>query len=250
MDVVKTARRNGPLRTTTGRDDGRPPTRREMYAESTRRSLLDIGFRLFAERGFMAVSAEELVGEAGLTRGALYHHFDGKRGLFEAVFVELEERAARRIAGAMAACGTGAGGEDGRAAAGETGAVNLWAQALAGVEAFLDVCAEPDFREIVLIQGPIALGWERWRELDQRHLGVMLLDGVKTLIAAGLLRPHSAELTAAALYGALTEISLATARSADPAAVAAEREDAVRLVRTLLEGLRAAPLTHAPDSCP
>src|SRR5690349_7544355 len=58
--------------------------------ESTRAALIASGRRLFASQGYDAVAAEQIVEDAGVTRGALYHHFDGKAGLFEAVFLEIE----------------------------------------------------------------------------------------------------------------------------------------------------------------
>ncbi|NBM17948.1 TetR/AcrR family transcriptional regulator [Streptomyces sp. GC420] len=194
--------------------------RREQYAESTRRALLDTGLGLFTERGYANVSAEELVRAAGLSRGALYHHFErGKQGLFVAVFEELEVRASRRVRDAMA------------------GESDPWRRALAGVEAFLAICTDPDYREIVLLQGPIALGWQRWRELDQRHLHGQLRAGLAALRDLGLVQDHPTDLMAAAVYGALTEISVAIATADDPARA---RERAGLLVRSLLEGLRTA----------
>ncbi|GAA4472784.1 TetR/AcrR family transcriptional regulator [Rhodococcus olei] len=191
--------------------------RRAQYAESTRRALLDAGVALFVERGYGTVSAEELVATAGLTRGALYHHFDGKQGLFEAVFEEQEERAAQRVVAAMAAH------------------QDVWRRHSAGLDAFLAICAEPDYREIVLLQGPVALGWDRWRELDRRHLGGLVLDDVRALRESGAIRPHPDELVAAAVFGAITEISLAAVRAADPALA---REQAARVILELLSGLR------------
>ncbi|MBO2454080.1 TetR/AcrR family transcriptional regulator [Actinomadura barringtoniae] len=191
-------------------------SRRELYAEETRRTLVETGRERFLEHGYLAVSAEDLVRGTGLSRGALYHHFEGKEGLFQEVFEEQEERAAQRIAAAM------------------TGKDDPWEQALAGVDAFLDVCAERDYRELVLLQGPIALGWHRWRELDQRHLGGLLVAGIQSLIDAGVLQDHPAELLAAALYGGLTEISLRIADAGDPATA---RRDAGVLARSLLEGV-------------
>ncbi|MBO2466172.1 TetR/AcrR family transcriptional regulator [Actinomadura violacea] len=191
-------------------------SRREQYVESTRAALLDTGRRHFTERGFADVSAEELVRAAGLTRGALYHHFDGKQGLFQAVFEEYEDQAAQRIAAAMAA----AGGDP-------------WQRAIAGVRAFLDICAEPGYRQIVLLQGPIALGWPRWRELDQRYLGALLEDGLTAVL--GTAPAHPLPLTAAAVYGALTELALTIADAADPAQA---RDQAVQLAAAMLKGVR------------
>jgi AcrR family transcriptional regulator len=192
---------------------------RDQYAQNTRRALLETGLEFFVERGYARVSAEELVRAAGLTRGALYHHFDGKQGLFAAVFEEQEERAAHRIAEAMASS------ED------------TWRRVLTGLDTFLDVCGDRDYREIVLVQGPIALGWERWRELDHRYLGGLLLAGIQELLDAELIRSHPAEMLSAALYGALNEIALTVARAEDSVSA---REQAGRLVRTLLTGMRPA----------
>ncbi|MCT7350672.1 TetR/AcrR family transcriptional regulator [Streptomyces sp. 15-116A] len=191
-------------------------TVREKYAENTRRALLDTGLRLFTERDFASVSAEELVRTAGLTRGALYHHFEGKPGLFEAVFEELERQASERIRAEIAAV------PDPRE------------RAYRAVDAFLDVCAEHAYRHIVLQQGPIALGWQRWRELDQLHLGGLVLDIVDAALAAGRLRPHPANLVARAFYGALTELSITITETDEPEQA---RTQAAALVRDLIGGV-------------
>lgn len=188
-------------------------TVREKYADNTRRTLLDTALRLFSERDYADLPAEELVRTAGLTRGALYHHFDGKRGLFEAVFENLERTAAQRIRSAI-----------------DTISDPL-ARVDRGVAEFLDICAEDAYRHIVLSQGPIALGWQRWRELDQRHLGGLVLDAVRNLLDARVIRPYPAELIARAFYGALTELSLTIAETGD------SRTEATRLVHDLLGGL-------------
>ncbi|TYB49457.1 TetR/AcrR family transcriptional regulator [Actinomadura chibensis] len=188
--------------------------RRERYVESTRAALLDTGRRFFAERGFGGVTAEEVVRAAGLTRGALYHHFAGKQGLFEAVFEDLEARAASGITEAMAR-------EDAP-----------WERARAGVRAFLEICSDPEYREIVLLQGPIALGWARWRELDQRYLGALLADGLTALVGDSEARPIA--LTTAAFYGALTELALSVADADDPERA---RDQALRLIEAMLGGL-------------
>ncbi|MFE6856100.1 TetR/AcrR family transcriptional regulator [Streptomyces sp. NPDC057674] len=189
---------------------------RDTYAENTRRVLLETGLRLFTERDFSAVPAEELVREAGLTRGALYHHFNGKPGLFEAVFEEQEQRAALRISSAIASL------------------TDPIERADRAVHAVLDVCTDPVYRHIVLQQGPIALGWPRWRELDQQHLGGVLLGIVEAALEAGRMRPHPAALIAGAFYGALVELAFMIAESDDPGQA---RDQAVSLVADLIGGL-------------
>lgn len=189
---------------------------REKYAETTRQTLLDTALRLFAERDYAELSAEELVRAAGLTRGALYHHFDGKRGLFEAVCDDLQSQAAQRIRTAINAV------------------TDPLERVDRGVAEFLDVCAEDRYRHVVLQQGPIALGWQRWRELDHHHLGGLIFDAVQTLLDAALIQPYPAELIAGAFYGALGELSLTIAEADDPHQV---RSQATRLVHDLLGGL-------------
>ncbi|MFE0654618.1 TetR/AcrR family transcriptional regulator [Streptomyces sp. NPDC059534] len=191
-------------------------TLREKYAENTRRALLATGLRLFTERDYASVSAEELVRTAGLTRGALYHHFGGKPGLFEAVFEELERQATKRIRVAI------------------TPVPDPRGRAYRAVDAFLDVCAEHAYRHIVLQQGPIALGWQRWRELDQLHLGGLVLDIVNAALNAGRLRPHPANLVAIALYGALTELSITVAETEEPDQAQMQAAD---LIRNLIDGV-------------
>ncbi|QQC87249.1 TetR/AcrR family transcriptional regulator [Streptomyces alfalfae] len=191
-------------------------TLRERYAENTRRTLLDTGLCLFTERDYADVSAEELVRTAGLTRGALYHHFNGKPGLFEAVFEELERQATRDIRAAIAPV------------------ADLRERAYRAVDAFLDICAEHAYRHIVLQQGPIALGWQRWRELDQLHLGGIVLDIVNAALDAGRMRPHPAALVARAFYGALTELSITITEADEPEKA---RAQAAELVRDLIAGV-------------
>ena len=113
-----------------------------------------------------------------------------------------------------------------------------WRAAITGIDTFLDICVEPDYREIVLLQGPIALGWYRWRELDQRHLGGLLIAGAQMLINAGLIQDHPAELLAAAMYGSLTEISLRIADATDPATARGQAGD---LAHALLTGIATTP---------
>ena len=187
---------------------------RDVYAENTRQTLLDTGRRLFAERDYATLSAEELVRSAGLTRGALYHHFDGKRGLFEAVLDEAERCAAQRI----------------RAAISTTS--DPMQRIVRGIAEFLDICADPGYQRIVLLEGPAALGWRRWRELDHTHLGSMVVEEMQALLDAGLIEPYPADLVAGAIYGALTELSLTIADAGGRA-----HPQATDLIHHLLMGL-------------
>ncbi|AYF77347.1 TetR/AcrR family transcriptional regulator [Nocardia yunnanensis] len=196
---------------------------RDKHVENTRRTLLETGARLFAEREYADLSAEELVRAAGLTRGALYHHFDGKKGLFEAVLDDLEQQAAQRIRVAI------------------DSSADPVERVERAMETFLDICTEPAYRHIVLLQGPIALGWQRWREVDQRHLSGLVAEGAQRLLDAGDIQPHPPELLAGAFYGALTEMSLIIAESDD---LALSRARAAKLARAMLGGLITGTTRH------
>ncbi len=196
---------------------------RDKHVENTRQALLETGARLFAEREYADLSAEELVRAAGLTRGALYHHFEGKKGLFEAVLDELEQQAAQRIRAAIDSSADPLEGVD------------------RAMEAFLDICTEPAYRHIVLLQGPIALGWRRWREIDQHHLSGLVVEAAQHLLDAGQIQPYPPELLARAFYGALTEMSLTIAESDD---LALSRARAAELARAMLGGLITSTAPH------
>jgi AcrR family transcriptional regulator len=107
----------------------------------TRAALIAAARRLFAERGYAEVGTEEIVREAGVTRGALYHHFDGKRELMRAVYEQLEEELSRQFAESVT-----------------PGAEPL--QVLReGAETFLDQCLEREVQQIALLDAPAVLGW-------------------------------------------------------------------------------------------
>jgi AcrR family transcriptional regulator len=167
---------------------------------NTRAALMAAARRLFTERGYDAVSAEEIVRAAGVTRGALYHHFGGKRDLLEAVYERLEAESTERVA---------------RIVLGSELESPLEAMK-AGVEAFLDECAEPELQRIALHDAPAVLGWDRWREIAAAN-GLGLIEASLTAaIEAGEIRPLPVKPMAHLLMGALDEAAMLVARSEDP----------------------------------
>ncbi|HEX2095743.1 MAG TPA: TetR family transcriptional regulator [Solirubrobacterales bacterium] len=169
-------------------------------SEATRGSLVDAARRLFATRGYANVGTEEIVRAAGVTRGALYHHFADKRGLFEAVYEQLEAELTQRIAaGALAATGD-----------------SPLAAMRAGAEMFLQACAEPEAQRIVLLDGPAVLGWTRWREIGAQH-GLGLIEAtLQAAIEAGAIEAQPVRPLAHVLMGALDEAALLVATADDP----------------------------------
>ena len=178
--------------------------------------------RLFTERGYDAVSAEEIVRAAGVTLGALYHHFGGKRDLLEAVYKRLEAESTERVA---------------RIVLGSELDSPLEAMK-AGVEAFLDECAEPELQRIALHDAPAVLGWDRWREIAAAN-GLGLIEASLTAaIEAGEIRPLPVKPMAHLLMGALDEAAMLVARSEDPRS----RSEVTAVLLALLESF-AAPRT-------
>ena len=186
-------------------------------SEATRTALLEAARRLFAERGYAEVATEEIVRDAGVTRGALYHHFDGKRDLLAAVYEQLESEIAGGLADAV-----------------EPGAGPLETLA-AGAEMFLDHCLEPEVQQIVLLDAPAVLGWERWREIGARY-GLGLIEGLLAVgMQQGEIRSQPLQPLAHALLGALDEVAMFVARAEDPKAA---RVEAGETLAGLVEGLR------------
>jgi AcrR family transcriptional regulator len=175
-------------------------------SESTRAALITAARALFAERGYAGVGTEEIVRAAGVTRGALYHHFKGKRELFEAVYERIEVELAERIAGSALAAGTASPMEAMRA----------------GAEMFLAAATEPETQRIVLLDGPSVLGWDRWREIATEH-GLGLIEAtLEAAVDAGAIERQPVRPLAHVLMGALDEAAMLVARAEDPDAMRAE----------------------------
>lgn len=186
-------------------------------SESTRAALVAAARRLFAEHGYAQVATEEIVREAGVTRGALYHHFDGKRELLRTVYEQLEAELAQEL--------------DESFQPGDGALETL----RAGAELFLDHCLEPEVQQIVLLDAPAVLGWEQWREIGARY-ALGLIEGLLTAgMDSGEIRPQPIESLSHALLGALDEVAMVVARAADPARA---RADAGETLTTLLAALQ------------
>ena len=187
-------------------------------SEATRAALIAAAHSLFAERGYAAVGTEEIVRAAGLTRGALYHHFAGKLELFQAVYEDVERRLVEQIA---ASAMPGAGDP---------------LQALhAGAQAFLDACEDPAVQRIALLDAPSVLGWERWREIGLRYGLGLVQATLQAAIDAGVIDAQPVEPLAHLLLGAIDEGAMLIARADDGGKT---REQVGSSVARFLEALR------------
>jgi AcrR family transcriptional regulator len=179
-------------------------------SEATRAALLGVAHDLFAQRGYAGVGTEEIVRAAGVTRGALYHHFEDKKDLFRAVYEGIEQRIVEQIAGVAVS------------AADPVEALR------AGAAAWLDACEEPAVRRIALIDAPSVLGWEEWREIGMRY-GFGLVQGtLQAAMDAGLLEPQPVLPLAHLVLGALDEAAMVVARADDGGKTRREVGEAVQ----------------------
>lgn len=195
---------------------GRGQTKAEQRTVTTAK-LVVTSRALFAELGYAQTPTEEIVRRAGVTRGALYHHFENKEGLFHAVVVAVQQDVAQRIMAAADA------------------AVDLWEQLLAGCRAFLEATLDPEVRRILLLDAPAVLGWEKWRALDAEH-SMQTLDWILTaLVQEGRIQVISIPAAVHLLSGAMNEAALWIAQAEQP-----ERalEEAMATLAQLLTGLQ------------
>jgi AcrR family transcriptional regulator len=197
-------------------------TKQDLRSEATRQRLVAAARTLFTERGYAGVGTEEIVQAAGVTRGALYHQFRDKADLFAAVAETVHAEIAQRItAGAQA-----------------DGPTDPMAALHAGVQRFLEVCADPAVERIALLDAPAVLGWQAWRDLADRYGLGLLQHALQTAIDAGAIPPQPVVPLAHVLLGALDECALYVARAEDPAAA---RQECTAILQRLLDGLTPHP---------
>ncbi|SFW81047.1 TetR/AcrR family transcriptional regulator [Amycolatopsis australiensis] len=170
----------------------------------TKAALVAAARELFAARGYQAVPADEITRAAGVTRGALYHHYADKQGLFRAVVEELERELTEEIEAAFA------GGAD---------PLTGMTQAL-GV--FLDACLREDVRRISLTDAPAVLGWDAWREIEAEHGLGLIVTLLEQARADGLIVETPVRAQAQLALSAVMEAARMIAASDDPARTRAE----------------------------
>ncbi|MEU6786492.1 helix-turn-helix domain-containing protein [Nonomuraea angiospora] len=188
---------------------------RAQQREQTRQALLRASRRLFAERGYGAVSLSEIVAEAGVTKGALYHLFESKAELFRAVLEQVQQEVAETVA--------------------RTADVHddLWTRLTVGCQAFLTASTAPGVQRIMLVDGPAVLGWTEWRAMDEAASARHLADALTDLIAAGTIAPQPVAPLTHLLSGAMNEAALWLAGSDDPADLPATQAALARLLEAL-----------------
>jgi AcrR family transcriptional regulator len=176
------------------------PTQAER-SEATRGRLVATARRLFAEKGFAATSTEEILSEAGVSRGALYHHFSNKTDLFRATFEAVEEELTARLL-------------ETATSGGETDPIRILEL---GFSAFLDQCINPEVQRIVMLDAPTVLGWDTWHELDERYAFGTVKAVLAVAAETGRVDADAVDSLTHLLVGAVMQAGMVVARADDPA---------------------------------
>jgi len=187
-------------------------------AEVTREAIVKAARKLFATRGYANTAAEDLMKKVGLTRGALYHHFGDKEGLFRAVADDVRHEVRDKIAAAIAEPD------------------DAWEHLRCGCEAFLRACLARDVQQIFILDCPAVLGWEPDHKDDE--CTQLLRTGIEHAVESGAIESLPVESLTYMVLGALIQAALAIARAKDQQKALRET---ITTVTSMLEGLRRRP---------
>ena len=173
---------------------------------------------MFARDGYAATSVDDIVAACGMTKGAFYHHFAGKEDLFEAVFVEEQQRIATQLTNTYEARP-------------ESDPVQA---SYVACRTFLTISRDPAVQRITLLDAPAALGWERMREIESDYGLALIKEGIRNAIRAKRLKRRDVDALAHVLFGAMCGGAMYMARAEDQgrAQRTVERE-----LKAIIEGL-------------
>ena len=206
----------------------KPKISKADQAAHTRTALLRAGRMLFADQGYANTSTESIVQRAGVTRGALYYHFQNKAGLFRAVFEELRVSGLQRILERI-----------------QTAEGDPWQRLIqTGLRAFLEVVSEPGRQRILYIDGPAVLPMYLWHENALAIAAIQ--NALEQLALAGFIAKQPFGTPSRLLWGAFLEAALHIAYSTDD--VDATQQEMLRGLEQLIAGLRIEPLPQAEDN--
>lgn len=190
----------------------------QELAERTKNSLINTARGQFTEKGYAETSLEEIVGKINITRGALYHHFGNKLGLFKAVVEVVQKELAGFIEQESAKS------ED------------SWEQLVLGCPAFIHAALQIENRRILLVDGPAVLGWSEWSEIDDHHSESRLLQKITDLKTEGLIKdPISVKALTTVISGSLNEAVLWVSHAENPEQA---KHEVLAVIDVMLNGFR------------
>lgn len=202
------------------------PGTRQAQREATETALVAEARRRFAAEGYASVRLTDIVDTLGMTKGALYHQFAGKKDLFLAVVRQVQQEVADRIEAAPRPC------------------ADSWEELISACRAFLSSYSDPEIRQIMLIDAPTVLGWREWKEMDGACSERLLSEVVASLMGEGTLAPRPVEPVVHLLSGAMNEAALWLAETDSSTAL----KDTMDTVLCMLGSLRADGAVPANDA--
>lgn len=189
--------------------------KRARDTEATRGAIVEAGTKCFGSKGYAATGLTDVAEAAGVTTGAIYHHFSGKRDLFRAVAEAVEEDIVRLVSD-------------------RPGAADGWTGLLESVDAALAICTAPHVRRIAFVDAPVVIGGAEWREIQSRYGLGILVAALEDARESGTIAVDNVALAARLLLAALIEAAEACASAPAPEAAL---DDAKALLRRLLRSL-------------
>jgi AcrR family transcriptional regulator len=185
------------------------------------KAILKSAHALFARHGYAAVSIDAIAQKAGYAKGAFYHHFSSKREVFEQVLDGIQAKLAVLVA----------------QRARQAPAAPLPRALARNILDYLEGAIDPSVRRILLIDGPVVLGWKHWRAIDDKYFADVVRAGVFSLMPEG---SSDAEIASATrlMLGAIMEAALSSGMAEDPGTTAVEHCASFELLLTGLQGTR------------
>lgn len=190
--------------------------KRVVQGDATRAALVLAARELFGAQGYVETSNDEIVARAGVTKGALYHHFKGKEDLFRVVFEQVQHEVTDK-------------------AVAEFLLPDSWEALVRGCALWIDAHLDPSVRRIVLFDPRAVLGWEVVREIENRFGVVALRGALRKAMHAGVLEQRPLRPLALVLLGALREGCLYVADAPNPGGA---KEDVTALITDMLSAFR------------
>lgn len=190
--------------------------KREAQGDATRLALIAAARELFGERGYAATSLDDVAAQAGVTKGALYHHFGGKASLFQEVYEQVKHEVSDRVVSVFLD-------------------PDHWKAVTEGCQLMIDAQLDPAVRRIALHDARSVLSWDVVHLIESRYGAVGIRGALRKAMNGGVIEPQPLRPLALLLAGAISEACFYVADAEDPTLA---REEVGRLVVRLLEGLK------------
>jgi AcrR family transcriptional regulator len=190
--------------------------KREAQGDATRLALIIASRELFGERGYAATSIDEVAAHAGVTKGALYHHFAGKADLFQEVYEQVMREVSDQVVSRF-------------------NEPDHWTALTSGCQLMIDAQLDPAVRRIALHDARSVLSWDVVHLIESRYGAVGIRGALRKAMHGGVIEVQPLRPLALLLAGAISEACFYVADSEDPAQA---REEVGRLMVRILEGLK------------